>query len=125
MTIAFHDTLRDAAAHPQTYELRVTVIRYLGAGSAADAAAIGTRGVQTVDSIPGVAVEYATIRTAEAQPYRHAGEDGLWRVSVPVDGVVLADSAETAREAAYQLVTVESRSDAFEFEIEVDNPRHR
>lgn len=130
MTVTTADLLSSQAGSDLTFDLHVTLVRYVHAADEGIAIGIGAAGLElTQGSVPATAaaVEAIVARQPTASPYRHTGEDGLWRVSIDIDASVRAASEEDAAEASHQLVTISpsaASGDAFEFELEVWPP-HR
>ena len=130
MTVTTADLWSEQTGHTTTYDLHVTLVRYVHADDHGDAVGIGSSGLElTHGDVPASSawVETVVARQPSASLYRHAGQEGLWRVSIDVDATVRATSEEDASETARQLVTISSTvaaSDAFESELEVW-PAHR
>lgn len=113
----------------QRFGRHVTVHRFIRASDSAVAQQLGTAGLQLASgtlAYPRVVIEHIDIEQQRVAPYRHAGEDNLWRVSACVGAALLAEGPDAADEAAYQLVTVSGEHaarDVFEYEIQVlDHP---
>lgn len=123
MTTTTYDLLHGTDHTVPSFAVHVSVVRYLPAGDPASAATAAAQGIELArGEIAGtpVVVEAAALGRTDALPYTHAGEDGLWRVSIDIDAVVRADSERAATEAAHQLAIVRRGSgDAFEPELEV------
>lgn len=109
----------------QCFTRHVTLHRFIRASDSAAAQRIGAVGLQLASGTladPAVVVEEIAVQQQRVAPYRHAGEEDLWWVSVDVGAVLLAQSPRAADEAAHQLVTVSreaSAADVFEYEIQV------
>ena len=109
----------------QRFGRHVTVHRFVRASDSAAAQLLGTAGLQLASGTlahPEVAFEHVAIEQWRVAPYRHAGEDNLWWVSIDVGAALRAEGPDAADEAAYQLVTVSrdaAASDVFEYEIQV------
>ena len=130
MTVTTADLWSEQTGHTTTYDLHVTLVRYVHADDHGGAVGIGSSGLElTHGDVPASSawVETVVARQPSASLYRHAGQEGLWRVSIDVDATVRATSEGEASEAAHQLVTISPAApaaDAFEFELEVW-PAHR
>ncbi len=130
MTVTTADLLSGHVGSEITFDVHVTLVRYVHATDMSTAVGNGAAGLElTQGSVPATSavVEAIVAHQPTASPYRHAGEDGLWRVSIDIDASVRAASEEDAAEASHQLVTISpavASSDAFEHELEVWPP-HR
>lgn len=130
MTVTTADLWSDQTSQTPAYDVHVTLVRYVRADDHSSAVSIGSAGLElTHGAVPASAAHVETVvaRQPSASPYRHEGEDGLWRVAIDVDATVRAATDEEASEAAHQLVRVSASAaatDAFEFELEVW-PAHR
>ena len=130
MTVTTADLFSEKTRLTPTYDLHVTLVRYVHAHDYGGAVGIGSAGLElTHGDVPASSAQVETIvaRQPSAAPYHHADREGLWRVSIDIDATVRATSEEDASETARQLVTISSTvaaSDAFESELEVW-PAHR
>ena len=130
MTVTTADLLSSQTSSDLTFDLHVTLVRYVHGDDSSAAVGTATHGLElTHGPVPASAAHVETIvaRQPTASPYHHAGQAGLWRVSIDVDATVRASSEEEASEASHQLVSISASaaaSDAFEFELEVW-PAHR
>ena len=130
MTVTTADLWSQLTGLTPTYDLHVTLVRYVHGGDHGGAVAIGSAGLElTHGDVPASSAQVETIvaRQPSAAPYRHQGREGVWRVSIDIDATVRATSEDDASEAAHQLVTISPAApaaDAFEFELEVW-PAHR
>lgn len=117
------DLLQGVDPTVPAYGVHVTVVRYVRAGDASTASLIAVEGLELMFGeigVPSAAVVCAAARRPDAVPYRHSGEEGLWRVSIDIDATVEASTDRTAAEAAHQIVTViRGDADVFEPELEV------
>lgn len=105
------------------YQATVTVHRFLRAGTVDDALSVGHLGVHidTEHLSAATSVSKVAIARTDAREYRHAGAGpGLWQAEVTVTADIATPDMSAAREAAFQLLTVEaSPSDVFEPEMRV------
>lgn len=106
------------------FSIPVTVHRYVRAHGIDDAqrhVGLGAQIAIAPDTDNHVSAHYVSARVA---PYHHAGAGAdLWRVSLDLRAVVDAADAQDASEAAYGMVLVDGRSDAFEPELCVGDAR--
>ena len=126
MTVTTADLLSEKTRLTPTYDLHVTLVRYVHAHDYGGAVGIGSAGLElTHGDVPASSAQVETIvaRQPSATPYHHADLEGLWRVSIDIDATVRATSEEEASQAAHQLVTISpaaAAADAFEFELELE-----